>query len=177
MIYMECIMKKLLFLLAACLLFLSSCAEGGDYLSYQRGIIYTSVDFFIEGTTYTADIFLTEGAEDGTRDAAILFTAPENMSGITVKRVGEASYLSMDGIEIPMLPAALSGFFDIADAFSIDGTLDRIETGEGTNILYISSPSGAYTVTLDTKTSLPQRIIADVGGRVIDIDVKSFIKK
>ena len=169
-------MKKLLLLLVACLFIFCGCSTDGDLLAYQRGEIFVSVDFKIDGKLYGADLFLSEEDENNDRDAAILFSYPDNLNGVSVKRVGKSSYLSLDGIEIPLLPAALSGFFDVTDAFSIDGTLESVAADKETNMLKISSSAGVYTVTLDVKSRVPRSILAEVGGRTIDITIKKFVK-
>ena len=74
------------------------------------------------------------------------------------------------------MPAALSGFFDVTDAFSIDGTLESVAADKETNMLKISSSAGVYTVTLDVKSRVPRSILAEVGGRTIDITIKKFVK-
>ena len=169
-------MKKLLFLLVACLFILCGCAEDADPLAYQQGELFVSVDFSVDSKLYSADLFLSEIKEDKTRDVTILFASPDDLDGISIKRTGGTSYLMLEDVEIPLLPAALSGFFDVTDAFSIDGTLESVKTDKETNTLRIISGSKSYTVTIDTKTREPRSIEASVGGRTIKIDIKKFVK-
>ncbi len=172
-------MKKLLLLLTACLLLFCGCALSGDYLAYQRSALDAELDFTVNDRSFSALLSMSApaGEDMSARDVSITFTAPENMRGVTVKRTPSSSSVSLGGVEIPIVSSALAGFFDIADAFSIDGTLDAIEAEGGINILSISSAAGNYTVFLDAAAGIPCKIDAEVGGRTIEMNIKKFTKK
>ncbi len=167
-------MKKLYALVTVCLLFLCACAENGDYLAYQRGALECELAFSVEENEYEAKLILSPMTEGAERDAELYFTSPKTLSGVTVRRKSGAYFVGTDGMEIPLPPSALAGFFEIADAFSISGTLERIEAKDGVNVLLIAAENGKYTVHLDAKEKLPRRIESDTGGRTVDITIKSI---
>lgn len=172
-------MKKRFIALTACLFLLCSCDFEGDYLAYQKNAIEAEVDFTINDRSFSALVELSApvGEDISLRDAKITFTAPENLAGVTVKRGTASSSVSLGGIEIPLVSPALAGFFDIADAFSIDGTLEKIETSNGENVLLITAANGNYTVFLDVEKKIPKRIDVEAMGRTIEMNVKNFTKK
>lgn len=165
-------MKKLFFLITACLFLFVGCDMNDDYLAYQKEAVCAMVEFSLDGREYEAKLTLSPLVDGAERDAEIRFELPETLRDVTVKRKGGAAFVVLDEIEIPLPPAALSGFFDIADAFSISGTLEKIESRDNMNILSIISEKGRYTVFLDTERKFPCRIDADTGRRPLELIVK-----
>lgn len=167
-------MKKLSVLITVCLFFLCACVDNGDYLAYQKGALECELAFSVEGSEYEAKLTLSPQTEGAERDAELYFTSPKTLSGVTVRRKSGAYFVGVDGMEIPLPPSALAGFFEVADAFSISGTLERIEAKDGVNVLLVVAKTGRYTVHLDAKEKLPRRIESDTGGRTVDITIKSI---
>lgn len=170
-------MKKTVAIITACLFLFCSCDMNGDYLAYQRGGISCELDFTSDGREYSASLALSPMPEAGERDLELVFTSPATLKGVAVKREGGASFVELDGMKIPLPSAALTGFAEIADAFSISGTLDAIETKDGVNRLYIISDKGRYAVFLDPEKKQPLKIEADTGFRSLDIVIKNFMSK
>ena len=102
-------MKKLCLLITACLFLLVGCDMNADPLAYQNGSVFAEVEFIIGERTYEASVSLSAVREDGGRDAELVFSSPNELSGVCVKRNAVGSFLILDDIEIPLPSASLSG--------------------------------------------------------------------
>ncbi len=169
-------MKKLCILITACLFLLVGCNMNADPLAYQKGSIVCEVVFSLEGSEYEAKVSLTAQREDGGRDTELVLCAPENLRGVCVKSTADGTFLILDGISIPLPAASLSGFFDITNAFSIGGNIEKIEAEGDMNIISILSDAGRYKVYLDSSTRTPTRIDFSGATRDIEIKIKNFNK-
>ena len=156
---------------------LVGCDMNSDPLAYQKGSISTELEFSINESTYEALLALSAIREDGGRDAELIFRSPDEIRGVCVKRSGAGCFLILDGIEIPLPAASLSGFFDIADAFSIDGNIEKTEVKGDINLISILADEGRYKVYLDRDTRTPTKIDYEGATRKIELNVKNFTIK
>ena len=169
-------MKKLCLLITACLFLLIGCDMDADPLAYQNGSIHCTVAFSLGESEYEATVSLSAPREDGTREREIVIESPETLRGVCVNSTADGTYLILDGIKMPIPETSLSGFFDITDAFSIDGNIESIETEDGVNVISILSEAGRYRVYLDSATRTPKRIAFSGAARDIEIRIKNFNK-
>ena len=169
-------MKKLCLLITACLFLLVGCNVNADPLAYQRGNISCEVSFSVGAVAYEANLLLGAIREDGGRDATLTLNYPENLRGVCVKRLSDGAYLSFGEVEIPLPAASLSGFFEVADAFSINGNIEKIEVEGNSNIISVLSDAGRYRVYLDSATHTPEKIDFEGTTRTIEINIKNFNK-
>lgn len=155
-------MKKITVLTVIFVLFLaffSSCAKKGDPLAYEKGKINAEILILMNGTTLRAEMELMPIEDGKERDASLVFTSPESMSGLSVyRRNGEVS-ASLGDFKLSVPNSAL---LYVTELFSTRGTVISAETetvdGESLTKLSVKADGEMYTVWL-TYNGLPRKIL------------------
>ena len=173
-------MKKLILALAALaalLLFISCTETTTDWLGYQ------SSSFTVRADVTAGELKLPvciesalSGSEEETR--CVKLTISDGViSGVGFEFSGESVCLVSGEMRIPVAdPELISGIRDVISLFSIDknGFCGSAETGEGTLVTY-SEDNGAKKYEVIVSDSLPKRITATLGERVIIADINEFL--
>ncbi len=176
-------MRKLSFafiapiLLSALLLF-TSCGEAEtDRLGYQDSAFSVRADITVGDMKLPVRLESSPGDTDSDPRRVKLTVLDGIISGVGFEYDGENLCLVSGGLIIPVSdPELLSGIREVISLFSIDknGFCGSAETGEGTLVTY-SEDNGAKKYEVIVSDSLPKRITATLGERVIIADINEFL--
>ena len=165
---------RLIALLILITFILVSCSENPQkMLSYQEKPFRAHISWQVDSLPFCAIITSYPAANSLT----IEFTSPPSVSGITVKKSTDNTTVTLDGIEISA--PHLSLFAAISELFSIDGSIKKSFvtklSGTKLNCAEIVSSSGKeYCLYLYPASGLPRRIVGELYGHPITLDVISF---
>ena len=142
-------MKKLIFALLI-LVFLCSCEQNYDILSYQKKDIVANCT-----VNEKYEILITKKSEL----TSLEVLSPENMKGITFEFKKDISYAIKDDIKIPLNDENISGIYALSNVFSLEE--NAISTVSTNNVVSFDFDNASYTVTYG-ENNLPLRI--DISG-------------
>lgn len=162
-------MKKGFLLIFSCLLcgMLALCGCGGQRECTAYAALCHSyngqADFEIDGASYTAGFAVCPPEKDGTRKASLTYRAPAALAGATLRREGDAVFLSLGALShaltgetgvhmaaifdlftpVPLLPAG-QGVWRYTDG---EETREVCTDGDG-RLVRLSLRRGQRTITL-----------------------------
>lgn len=166
---------RLIALLLSLSLLLCSCAESpSKLLSYQEKNFRAHVSFQLESLSIGAVI--TSRHEP---DYIIIeFTSPPSLSGITVKKCGGTTTVTLGDMQLES--TEYCRLAEISSLFEISGVLRKssVESISGKKFnrieLFDTDKNEGYTLYLYKDSGLPHRIVATLFGKEATLDVVSF---
>ncbi|NLK39511.1 MAG: hypothetical protein GX303_04590 [Clostridiales bacterium] len=152
-----------------------------DYLAYQQSELVIDADFTIGSVNYSGTITLGPVVDQvfANRDLSISYTAPQNLSGLTVAREDGRDYLISDMLNIPARNNELSNMLEICRLFSIENPVFRESkqlelSGVKCQYIRVCDNYGSYEIYLDNTTGLPKKIEAKLADTQITLNVKKI---
>ncbi len=168
------IIRLIALILSLSLLLISCAASPSELLSYQEKNFRAHLSWQVESLKMGAIVTSRHDLDFMT----IEFTSPPSLSGITVKKCGEETSVTLGDMEIKS--AEVCRLAEISRLFEISGTLKKssVESVSGIKLnrveLFDSTKNETHTLYLYKDSGLPRQISANLFGKKITFDVISF---
>ncbi len=168
------IIRLIALILSLSLLLISCAASPSELLSYQEKNFRAHLSWNLDSLKLGAIVTSRHNPDSIT----VEFTSPPSLSGITVKKCGGETTVTLDGMQINSTDVCRLA--EISRIFEISGALKKnsVESVSGIKLnrveLFDSTKNETYTLYLYKDSGLPRQISANLFGKEITFDIISF---
>ncbi len=155
---------------------LFSCAPApSDPLAYQDRAAEVTGTLYSDTGTFSFIMTLPEMKAPGERrDAEILLTSPETLSGVKVSVFGQTTKIGSGETELPVSPAAAGRWSDIIGLFSLDGgRVTSVTEDDNGVVVGVGDAPERVLVSFRAGEELPSRIETEDGE--LSLVIEKFI--